>query len=45
MVGGFDLYTQNTRSPSSCSCQHVSDRAARWRLVRYNDAAHLAGVT
>lgn len=39
-VGGFELQTQNT---SITELQHV--RADRWRLVRYNDAAHLAGLT
>ena len=34
------------RSPSSSSCRRPKTRPVpRWRLVRYNDAAHLAGVT
>lgn len=40
MVGQFDLYTQNT------SLTEFSRREGResWRLVRYNDVAHLAGL-
>jgi probable phosphoglycerate mutase len=37
-TGGFDLFTSNT---SITELQHVSPR---WRLLRYNDAAHLAGL-
>jgi probable phosphoglycerate mutase len=38
-LGGFELHTANT----SLS-EFVRVRPARWRLVRYNDAAHLAGL-
>lgn len=37
--GGFELYTSNT---SLTEFQQTS--RGRWRLVRYNDAAHLAGL-
>lgn len=39
-VGGFELQTLNT---SITELQHI--RADRWRLVRYNDAAHLARLS
>ena len=39
-VGGFELQTVNT---SITELLHVN--ASRWRLVRYNDAAHLAGLS
>ena len=39
LTGGFELATLNT---SLTELQHT-DRS-RWRLVRYNDAAHLAGL-
>lgn len=39
VTGAFDLFTLNT------SITEVVDaRPDRWRLVRYNDAAHLAGL-
>lgn len=38
-TGGFELHTENT---SLTELVHV--RPDRWRLVRYNDAAHLAGL-
>ncbi|HMK11513.1 MAG TPA: histidine phosphatase family protein [Acidimicrobiales bacterium] len=37
----FELYTHNT---SLTEIMHLPERD-RWRLVRYNDAAHLAGVS
>ena len=36
--GGFDLNTYNT------SLTEVHQNGARWRLIRYNDAAHLEGL-
>ena len=39
MTGGFELRTVNT---SLTELVHV--RPGRWQLVRYNDAAHLAGL-
>jgi broad specificity phosphatase PhoE len=40
--GGFDLWTVNT---SITEMLRVNGREPpRWRLVRYNDAAHLAGL-
>jgi probable phosphoglycerate mutase len=39
-TGGFELHTENT---SLTELVHVGP--GRWRLVRYNDAAHLAGLT
>lgn len=38
-TGGFELHTRNT---SLTELVHV--RPDRWRLIRYNDAAHLAGL-
>lgn len=38
-TGGFDLFTANTSLT-----ELVLARPGRWRLVRYNDAAHLAGL-
>ena len=38
-TGGFDLHTLNTSLT-----EFVLGRPGRWRLVRYNDAAHLAGL-
>ncbi len=38
-TGGFELHTANT---SITELVHV--RPDRWRLVRYNDAAHLVGL-
>jgi probable phosphoglycerate mutase len=37
-VGGFDLYTLNT------SITELDNHGERWRLLRYNDAAHLEGL-
>ena len=38
-VGGFELHTLNTSIT-----EFVAATPDRWRLVRYNDAAHLAGL-
>lgn len=38
-VGGFELHTVNTSIT-----EFVQRRPGRWRLARYNDAAHLAGL-
>lgn len=45
MVGGFELFTQNTALSELVFVPARGRRAERWRLVRYNDAAHLAGVS
>jgi probable phosphoglycerate mutase len=37
--GAFELQTTNTSLT-----ELVTTRRDRWRLVRYNDAAHLAGL-
>ena len=37
--GGFELHTVN-----ASLTEFVQTRPGRWRLVRYNDAAHLAGL-
>lgn len=39
MTGGFELHTIN-----ASLTELVRARPDRWRLVRYNDAAHLAGL-
>jgi probable phosphoglycerate mutase len=38
-VGGFELHTRNTSLT-----EFASVRPDRWRLARYNDGAHLAGL-
>jgi len=38
-TGGFELFTSNTSLT-----EMVLVRPGRWRLLRYNDAAHLAGL-
>jgi len=38
-VGAFDLFTKNT-----ALTELVRAPSGRWRLLRYNDAAHLAGL-
>ena len=38
-TGGFELHTVNTSLT-----EVVQTRPGRWRLVRYNDASHLAGL-
>lgn len=46
MVGGFDLYTLNTSVTEFVLVPATERRPMRrWRLVRYNDAAHLVGVS
>ena len=39
-TGVFEIYTTNT-----AITELIRVRPGRWRLVRYNDAAHLAGLT
>jgi probable phosphoglycerate mutase len=39
MTGAFELHTSNTSLT-----EFVQVRPGRWRLTRYNDAAHLAGL-
>jgi 2,3-bisphosphoglycerate-dependent phosphoglycerate mutase len=39
VTGGFELHTVNTSLT-----ELVQTRPGHWRLVRYNDAAHLAGL-
>lgn len=39
VTGGFELHTRNTSMT-----EFVGGRPGQWRLVRYNDAAHLAGL-
>lgn len=39
LTGRFELYTSN-----ASLTEFVHARPGRWRLVRYNDAAHLAGL-
>jgi probable phosphoglycerate mutase len=39
MTGGFDLHTLNTSLT-----EFVHSRPRRWRLARYDDAAHLEGL-
>lgn len=39
MTGGFELHTVNTSLT-----ELASTPSGRWRLVRYNDAGHLAGL-
>ncbi len=41
--GNFDLWTLNT-SLTEFRVDDQGDRRGRWRLVRYNDHAHLAGI-
>lgn len=41
--GHFDLWTLNT-SITEFVVDDTGDRRGRWRLVRYNDHAHLAGL-
>jgi probable phosphoglycerate mutase len=44
MNGGFELATDNTSMTEFVLVPASGARPARWRLVRYNDAAHLAGL-
>lgn len=39
ITGNFDLFTTNTSIT-----EFVHSRRGRWRLTRYNDSAHLAGL-
>jgi probable phosphoglycerate mutase len=39
MIGGFELFTTN-----ASMTELMLLRPGRWRLLRYNDAAHLAGL-
>ena len=39
LTGGFELHTLNTSLT-----EFVSTPSGRWRLARYNDAAHLDGL-
>lgn len=41
--GHFDLWTLNC-SVTELSVDDTGERRGRWRLVRYNDAAHLEGL-
>ncbi len=45
MVGGFELFTHNTAVSELALIPARDRRTERWRLVRYNDAAHLAGLS
>lgn len=45
MVGGFELFTQNTALSELVLVPARERRTERWRLLRYNDAAHLAGLS
>ena len=40
----YDLWTLNTSIPEWAATHPVGVHPHRWRLVRYNDAAHLAGL-
>ncbi len=44
MTGGFELHTLNTAMTTFSEPIDVADGSARWRLGRYNDAAHLVGL-
>ena len=43
-VAPFDLWTLNTSITEFAALHPSGERPTRWRLVRYNDAAHLAGL-
>jgi broad specificity phosphatase PhoE len=43
-TGIFDLWTTNTSITEFVLSSDSAARDQRWRLVRYNDAAHLAGL-
>ena len=45
MTGGFELATDNASMTELVLLPERETRAARWRLVRYNDAAHLNGIS
>jgi len=44
MLGGFELQTLNTSITEFEHRQATEHTPARWRLLRYNDAGHLAGL-
>jgi probable phosphoglycerate mutase len=44
MVGGFELFTQNTALSELVFVPARERRSERWRLVRYNDAGHLSDI-
>jgi len=41
---GYDLWTTNTSITEFGATHPVGEHPHRWRLVRYNDASHLAGL-
>ena len=41
---GYDLWTLNTSITELSATHPAGEHPDRWRLVRYNDAAHLAGL-
>jgi probable phosphoglycerate mutase len=43
-AGRFDVWTLNTSITEFSSRHPVGATPSRWRLVRFNDAAHLAGL-
>jgi probable phosphoglycerate mutase len=43
-VGQFDLWTLNTSITELTAAHEPGRHPGRWRLVRYNDTAHLAGL-
>jgi len=43
-TGGFDLWTSNTSLTEFVQASDSVSHEPRWRLARYNDAAHLAGL-
>ena len=43
-TGSFDLWTTNASMTEFVLSSDSAARDQRWRLVRYNDAAHLAGL-
>jgi probable phosphoglycerate mutase len=44
MQSGYDLWTTNTSITEFGATHPVGVHPHRWRLVRYNDASHLAGL-
>lgn len=44
MIGVFELSTENTSVTELVAVPARDGRAARWRLLRYNDAGHLAAL-
>ncbi len=43
-TGFFDLWTSNTSLTEFLQSSASATHEPKWRLVRYNDAAHLAGL-